>query len=194
MVLILTAAARTAAAWKNGGGVTREVAVHPAGSDLGSFEWRVSIAQVHRGGPFSVFPGVDRHMAVLAGRLAFAIEGRTLSLTPDSAPLAFGGELPVHAQPDGATATDLNIMVRRGRWRARLTRCGVAEARVVALAADTTILIALAPLSVMAQGTRCDMAPLDALRLEDVAQCEVSAAAAPGGDDAFYLAGISRAR
>ena len=105
MVLILAAAARTAAAWKNGGGVTREVVAHPAGSDLGGFEWRLSIAEVHRGGPFSVFPGIDRHMAVLAGRLSFAIEGRTLSLTPDSAPLAFGGRAGPALRPPGTGAT-----------------------------------------------------------------------------------------
>ena len=119
---MLAAAARAAAAWKNGGGVTREVAVHPAGSVLGSFEWRVSIAEIHRGGPFSVFAGIDRHLAVLDGQVSLAVEGRTLSLSADSAPLTFGGELPVYAEPTAGPVIDLNLMVRRGRWRAELSR------------------------------------------------------------------------
>ena len=72
-VRILPAAARAAVPWKNGGGLTREVAIHPPGSDLGTFEWRVSIAQVRAAGPFSSFPGVDRQLAVLAGELALVI-------------------------------------------------------------------------------------------------------------------------
>src|SRR5215472_11228475 len=86
--VILRAAERRAAPWKNGGGLTREVAVHPAGSDLGNFDWRVSIAEVLRGGPFSSFPGVDRHMAVISGRLALAIADRgTLTISAESPPL-----------------------------------------------------------------------------------------------------------
>ena len=53
--------------WKNGGGVTREIAVGAApGSDLG-WGWRFSIAEVERDGPFSIFVGVDRIISVIAG-------------------------------------------------------------------------------------------------------------------------------
>jgi environmental stress-induced protein Ves len=41
-----------AAPWKNGGGVTREVAAFPAGAGLDAFVWRVSIADVAQAGPF----------------------------------------------------------------------------------------------------------------------------------------------
>src|SRR5665811_1616202 len=54
--------------WRNGGGVTREVVASGAsvasggsgGSDPRDFDWRISIADVSRPGPFSAFPGVDR--------------------------------------------------------------------------------------------------------------------------------------
>ena len=42
-----------AAPWKNGGGVTREVAAFPSHARLNYFVWRVSIADVAQAGPFS---------------------------------------------------------------------------------------------------------------------------------------------
>ena len=50
--------------WKNGGGETVEVIVHPEGASLSDFGWRVSMATVASDGPFSVFPGIDRTLAV----------------------------------------------------------------------------------------------------------------------------------
>ncbi|WP_344323995.1 HutD family protein, partial [Kitasatospora putterlickiae] len=52
-VRFLRAAERPATAWRNGGGVTREVAGHPVGSGLDDFRWRVSLADVASAGPFS---------------------------------------------------------------------------------------------------------------------------------------------
>jgi uncharacterized protein len=52
-------------AWRNGGGVTREVAV--AGSGGQDFEWRISIADVNAAGPFSAFPGIERIITLLDG-------------------------------------------------------------------------------------------------------------------------------
>ena len=53
--------------WKNGGGLTHEIAVHPSGAGMAAFEWRVSVAEVAQDGPFSRFPGVDRTLVLLAG-------------------------------------------------------------------------------------------------------------------------------
>ena len=51
-------------AWRNGGGVTRELLVWPNAED-----WlvRLSVAEIERDGPFSAFAGVDRWFAVLSG-------------------------------------------------------------------------------------------------------------------------------
>ncbi|MFN9927385.1 MAG: HutD family protein, partial [Phenylobacterium sp.] len=57
---LLRAADRLAVPWKNGGGITRELAVWPPGASFDDFVWRVSMAEVHQDGPFSSFPGVDR--------------------------------------------------------------------------------------------------------------------------------------
>jgi len=165
VALILRAADRSSAPWKNGGGLTREVAVHPPGSDLENFDWRVSLAEVQRAGAFSTFAGVDRHMAVISGRLGVSIAARApFSLSSDSQPLTFPGEVPVYAEPGAEPVTDLNVMTRRGRSVARLTRCSAAVATQLGLEADTTLLLALAPLAVRAAGLEAKLAALDAVR------------------------------
>jgi uncharacterized protein len=166
VALILRAAERAAVPWKNGGGLTREVAVYPAGSDLGRFDWRVSLAEVHHGGPFSTFPQVDRQMAVIAGTLELSITGRRpLTLSAESEPCHFAGDAAVYAVPLQAPVTDLNVMTRRGRFAAHLHRCRAAAPVMLPLEADTTLLVALAPFSVRAASLEASLAPLDALWL-----------------------------
>ena len=62
--------------WKNGGGLTREVASSPPGSALTDFDWRISFAEVAAGGPFSTFPGVDRVIILIDGpAMALTVDG-----------------------------------------------------------------------------------------------------------------------
>jgi environmental stress-induced protein Ves len=78
--------------WKNGGGHTLEVATHPAGADVASFEWRVSVADITRDGPFSTFPGIDRTLVLLAGRgMRLAGGGDPLELRAPFEPVTFAG-------------------------------------------------------------------------------------------------------
>ena len=57
--------------WRNGGGVTRELASHPAAAAAqerpggAGWDWRVSIADVSKAGDFSAFPGMDRVLTVV---------------------------------------------------------------------------------------------------------------------------------
>jgi environmental stress-induced protein Ves len=181
VALILRAADRNSAAWKNGGGFTREVAVHPLGSDLENFEWRVSLAEVRRGGAFSTFAGVDRHMAVISGRLGLSMSGREpMSLSSDSPPLTFPGEVPVYAEPGAEPVTDLNVMTRRGRFLACLTRVSAAASTELTLEADTTLLLALVPLTLRAAGLEVKLAALDAARFSASADTLTAHAAAAG--------------
>src|ERR1700730_12770333 len=120
---ILRATERQALPWKNGGGVTREVVAPPPGSDLGHCDWRVSIAEIHSAGPFSRFPGIERRIAVLEGRLSLSIgEGAALQVSADTPPVQFPGDVPAFADPVGGPVTDLNVMTRRGRFDCRLER------------------------------------------------------------------------
>ncbi|AWN46163.1 hypothetical protein DK419_07410 [Methylobacterium terrae] len=111
-------------AWKNGGGETVEIAAHPPGTGLGGFDWRVSMATVAADGPFSLFPGIDRTLAILDGAgMDLAVEGHGAHrLTRDRVPLAFPGDAPAEARLVAGPVTDLNVMTRRSAVRQRVTR------------------------------------------------------------------------
>lgn len=190
--MILRAADRIAVPWRNRGGITREVAAHPPQSDLGNFDWRVSLAEVRCGGPFSSFPGVDRQMALISGRLELSISGRAaVSLSAATAPLSFPGELPVYAEPRSEPVTDLNVMTRRGRCVARLTRCQITAPTQVSFEGDVTLVLALRPLTLRAAGIDANLAVLDAARFgADSGTLTVQAAA---GTAAFWLIEIRTA-
>lgn len=104
--------------WKNGGGVTRELACYPEGAGFDAFLWRVSIAEINLSGPFSHFPGIDRNITLLSGagmQLLFDDE-KTHPLTTPLTPYQFAGEAAVKAQliSEGASGQDFNLMLRRG--------------------------------------------------------------------------------
>ena len=61
---VLTPDSFAASAWKNGGGVTREIARDPPD---GPWRWRLSIAEVASDGAFSAFPGLSRILTVIEG-------------------------------------------------------------------------------------------------------------------------------
>jgi environmental stress-induced protein Ves len=135
---ILRAAERVATPWKNGGGVTREVAVWPPGAGLDAFDWRVSIAEVNSAGPFSHFPGIDRILAILEGRMALDFADSRVELDAYSPPLAFPGDVSCSGTPIGGEVTDLNVMARRGRCAARVER-----AKIGRTAGARTLIVAL---------------------------------------------------
>ena len=78
----------------------------------GASRWRASRAD----GPFSLFPGVDRTLAILEGEgLLLDIAGRApVELTGASAPLSFPADAPTTASLIAGPITDLNVMTRRG--------------------------------------------------------------------------------
>ncbi len=111
--------------WKNGGGVTTELAMSPPGAGLDDFDWRVSLASIAEDGPFSQFPGVDRTLVMVAGDGVLLDVGDERVVLSPSAPLVeFAGEDPVHATlsgPSGDQSTlDFNVLTRRGSYRHRI--------------------------------------------------------------------------
>lgn len=118
MIRLLQAGRQRRVPWKNGGGQTAEIMVWPAGSGFDDFDWRLSCATVAASGPFSLFPGVDRSLAVLSGAgVTLELPGMApIRLTPDSAPLPFPGDLACNATLVAGVITDLNVMTRRGRY------------------------------------------------------------------------------
>ena len=111
-------------AWKNGGGVTRELLAWPGPAD---WVFRLSVAEVQADGPFSRFEGVQRWFAVLSGagvrlRLGSAAPFGVQALTPASAPFCFDGALPVDCTLMGGATQDFNLMLRADRASAQMQR------------------------------------------------------------------------
>ncbi len=105
--------------WKNGLGWTREILRSPG---EGEWDWRLSIAEVDKGGPFSIFPGVDRELALLSGdgmRLDFE-DGESVELLPPRGRHRFAGERALNAALLGGPTQDFNLMWRRDRVDASL--------------------------------------------------------------------------
>ncbi|MFB8241814.1 HutD family protein [Kitasatospora purpeofusca] len=139
-VQLLRAAERPATAWRNGGGVTREVAGYPAGSGLDDFQWRVSLADVGSAGPFSAFPGVDRVITLVEGPgMALTVDGTEHVVDAPFRPFAFSGDAATDCRLLGGPLVDFNVMTRRGRATAELTLA--TEPRPLVVAADTTVLL-----------------------------------------------------
>ncbi|MDE1184553.1 HutD family protein [Paraburkholderia sp.] len=115
-VTLLRGADLVASPWKNGGGVTREVAAFPHGAALDTFVWRISVADVAQSGPFSRFPGMDRTLVLLsgAGMMLDEAPGRTHALTHALDIAQFDGETDIDARLIDGPTRDFNLMLRRG--------------------------------------------------------------------------------
>lgn len=107
----LTAADFIRQPWKNGKGVTVELA--RAERD-GALLWRLSMATVAEDAPFSLFPGIERNLTVLTGP-GFRLVGTGFALDCHPlVPVAFPGDVAVHAEgTQGRTSTDFNVMTTR---------------------------------------------------------------------------------
>ena len=110
--------------WKNGRGETAEIAVFPAKAGLDDFGWRISMATVAMGGPFSSFLGVDRTLSLLRGKgMNLSVAGRQpIELTLGSAPFAFAADLHTDAALVNGPVQDLNVMTRRGSFAHQTVR------------------------------------------------------------------------
>lgn len=96
--------------WRNGGGVTRELLALPSPQD---WRARVSVADVDRDGPFSLFPGVDRWFCVIEGAgVELVIDGVSHRLQRCAAPLKFSGAAAVDCRLIDGPTRDLNLMLR----------------------------------------------------------------------------------
>jgi hypothetical protein len=184
LIRLLKAADRAAVPWKNGGGVTRDVIVSPAGATLDTFDWRISIAEIAADGPFSRFPGIDRKLAVLKGKVALTVEGGAPAvLDPETAALDFHGESAVTSHLVDGPSMDLNVMTRRGRYTSKLSIQSAAQPKIKA---PVTLIIALSPLTITSGNRLIGMAALDALLIEGSASMTIG----PRGAD-YYLIEIS---
>jgi len=129
--------------WKNGGGLTREIAVHYDEAQYQDFLWRLSQAIIDAPCTFSRFDGIDRSIAVLDGAgvlLKSATNPVTLGLTKEA--FSFRGEEDITATPVKGITTVLNIMTRRGFFSHQMEYCPFAKEMTFEASADVTFIVA----------------------------------------------------
>lgn len=100
--------------WRNGRGVTLEIAREPAIGE--EFAWRLSLADIDTDGEFSAYPGYRRALVLVAGNslhLRFRGRGNRL-LDPSSRGARFEGEWQTHCAIPEGRCTDLSLIVRKG--------------------------------------------------------------------------------
>jgi environmental stress-induced protein Ves len=111
--------------WRNGGGVTREVASgYSPGAGAGTtsagpaqepdWDWRVSIAEVSKAGAFSAFPGMDRVLTVVEGQLLLLGVDGTEHPLEKYRPFRFSGDADTTGALPTGDVRDLNVITRNG--------------------------------------------------------------------------------
>lgn len=108
--------------WKNAGGSTTELVIRPEGGSVSErFRFRVSIAEVNASGPFSAFPGADRHLVVIGGAgMVLQVGAKELPLEPFQ-PVFFSGDEPTTGALVNGPVRDFNVIVDRERLTAMLS-------------------------------------------------------------------------
>jgi len=110
--------------WKNGRGVTAELALWPPGASFerGDFDWRIACAGVDAAGPFSLFPGFDRVLVVTSGEgLVLRHGAGPRRRVPRLQPHRFSGDDATTAELLAGPVTDLNVLTRRPRVAAAVS-------------------------------------------------------------------------
>lgn len=182
------------APWRNGRGETREIAasVVVAGSQE-TPAWRISMATIDEGVPFSAFPGLVRMLGVVDG------EGIQLTVGDRMQPLRLGnvfgpfdGGLPASARPIGGSALDLGLTLDPARVQGSLNAIGAGEHDLVGLTWFVISLVDGLALTLNEREpitlSRWDTAALD-LRAGPIARLTLTAEAS---GPVAYLVSISR--
>ncbi|MEU9130989.1 HutD family protein [Kitasatospora sp. NPDC048540] len=180
-IQVLRAHDRAASPWLNGGGVTREVAGFPAGAALADFAWRVSLADVAQGGPFSRFDGVDRVITVVEGDgMALTVDGAEHRLAAPFEPFAFPGDAATDCRLLGGPVVDFNVMTRRGHATAQVEVTAEGRALRVPAGADLLLVCLAGEARLDPDGSGPDRPEPDGVRLG-----RFDAALLPGGATAL---------
>lgn len=98
--------------WKNGGGVTSEL--FSIRDNEGTLLFRLSSAVVSQNGSFSIFPEIDRIIALISGK-GFVLKSKLFEKTIDqsSQPWKFSGEEEIYCTLLDGECLDFNVMTKR---------------------------------------------------------------------------------
>jgi environmental stress-induced protein Ves len=93
--------------WKNGGGITREIAI---AKEQGELLWRLSMADVTVDGPFSNFGGLMRILTVIKGNGMDLISSQGILSADLNRPVRFDGALKIDSKLKDGPIQDLNLI------------------------------------------------------------------------------------
>ena len=153
--------------WRNGAGVTREIAIDDApGESAAPFRWRLSMADLAGDGPFSEIADVDRILVLLHGEaVELAIDGAPPVPLGRHEAIAFPGDVPTGLTMAPGTGRDLNLMWDRTRAEGAVNVLEVGAE----LAVDAPVAFAVAiggPATVAVDGDEFALGEQDALRID----------------------------
>lgn len=108
--------------WRNGGGVSRELAARsvtatgdtPAGP---GWDWQVSIAELSSAGGFPAYPGMDRVLTVIDGELLLLRVDGTERPLEKHRPFRFSGDADSAAALPTGDVRGLNVVTRKGVFK-----------------------------------------------------------------------------
>lgn len=107
--------------WKNGGGMTAEIARGGKRTKNSDWEWRVSIAVVETNGPFSIFRGIERTMSIIEGNGIDLVSPDGVSFTLSLFKIVkFDGETVLKGRLRHGSVKNFNVMVDRNLFTACL--------------------------------------------------------------------------
>lgn len=181
MTLLIPYAGLESSPWKNGAGSTTEIAAAPPGASFETFDWRVSLATFTHDGPFSIFPEIERTLALVdGGGIALKVDGRPFSLTEDEPVFEFSGDSEIEAALLDGPVTAFNVMTRNDSCHHRLGRRALKGTSGFAPRGDVTVLFLAEgeSLSVSSDAERIGLVRYDAVLFDTstVWQLEASSA------------------
>jgi environmental stress-induced protein Ves len=176
------------APWRNGLGVSREVArgLDPRGEDQGRTRWLVSLTTIEADCPFSDYRGHDRILTPLGEGIALAVGDSPPVALPRFRPFAFSGDDAVACRLAAGPAAVINAMIARDWGSQSVTMLQTVPARFF-VAAPHAVLHAPGGATVTVAGAAFTLVAGDSLRIDDdVAGTELAITAA--GAVPLYLA------
>lgn len=174
--------------WRNGRGVSWDIASDQPFGQNAEFGWRFAIAEIAVTGPFSVYGSVDRIFTLLDGDgvdLIFA-NGRKLQAHKPFVPLDFPCDIATDCTLAGGLCRALNLFTSRGLWKASV--------KVIALSGKT-VAVPKASLVYALQGDMTIETQTRDLRLRQGDTAELASreqAQLTGNNAKAYVASLTR--
>jgi uncharacterized protein len=130
--------------WRNGMGVSWEIAAHRLDA-AADFSWRFAKARIDGDVPFSIYPGMDRMFMMLeGGGMDLEFEGgEVLQVRQKFVPHNFSCDVPLNCKLRGGPSMDLNLFWARDKLHANCDVVGIDGEVLLSISEYCTVMYAL---------------------------------------------------